>query len=214
MKELFLAIFSALFGALLCFAGYRFFLVMLPVWSFFGGFWLGAKGVTLVLGEGFLATATGLTVGLILGIALAIFSWQFYEIGVALLGAVVGAWLGSNLMQALGFGLNNLLTILVALGCALVAGVLTYVQNWQKFLVIALSAIAGANALVLAFLLLNGRVSIEGLRGAGSAIRPVLADSWIWLVIWLGLAIAGIVLQVRSYRHAMFEKSSFVKYWS
>ncbi|MGQ9872132.1 hypothetical protein [Leptodesmis sp.] len=65
--------------------------LMLPVWSFFGGLWLGAKGVNLLFGGGFLATSTGLTIGLGLGILLAIFSWQFYELGVAFLGAVIGA---------------------------------------------------------------------------------------------------------------------------
>jgi len=213
-KELILAIFSVLFGACLCFWGYRLFMVMLPIWSFFGGFWWGAKGVTILLGEGFLATATGLTTGLILGIILAIFSWQFYDVGVALLAAMIGGWLGSNTMEALGFGNTSVLTVLVGLGCAIALGLLTYIRHWQQFLVMIASAIAGANAIVLSFLLLNGRVSIEGLRGAGSAIRPVLGDSFIWLVIWLGLAIAGVIFQFRSYRRFTFLKEEFVKYWS
>jgi len=211
-KEIILAIFAVIFGGCLCFWGYRLFLVMLPIWSFFGGFWLGAKGVTLLFGEGFLASATGLTTGLILGIILAIFSWQFYDLGVAVLAAMIGAWLGSNTMEALGFG-NDTLTILVALGCAIALGVLTYIQNWQQFLVMILSAIAGANAIVSGFLLLNGRVTIEGLRNAGSTIRPAFGDSAIWLVIWLGLAIAGIVVQFRSYRRFTFVKAEFIRYW-
>lgn len=213
-KEIILAVFSLLFGACLCFWGYRLFLVMLPIWSFFAGFWVGAKGVTLLFGEGFLATTTGLTTGLILGILLAIFAWQFYDVGVAILGAIIGAWLGSNTMEALGFGKADLLTLLVALGCALALGILTYVRHWQQFLVMLISAIAGANAIILGFLLLNGRVNIEGLRNAGSSIRPAFGDSAIWLVIWLGLAIAGIVVQLRNYRRFTFAKDEFVRYWS
>jgi hypothetical protein len=213
-KELILAIFSLFFGAFLCFWGYRLFLVMLPIWSFFAGFWLGAKGVTILFGEGFLATATGATTGLILGIILAIFSWQFYDLGVAVLGAVIGAWLGSNMMEALGFGTASMATISVAAGSAIAIGVLTYIRHWQQFLVMIVSAIAGANAIVAGFLLLGGRVSIEALRNTGSSIRPTLGDSAIWLIIWLGLAIAGIVLQFRSYRRFTFVKEEFVKYWS
>ncbi|EKQ68264.1 hypothetical protein OsccyDRAFT_2790 [Leptolyngbyaceae cyanobacterium JSC-12] len=213
-KELILAIFSLLFGACLCFWGYRLFLVMLPIWSFFAGFWLGAKGVNILFGGGFLATATGLTTGLVIGLILAIFSWQFYNLGLAILAAIIGAWLGSNTMIALGFANTHWLTALVALGGALALGILTYVRHWQQFLVMIVSAIAGANAIVLAFLLLNGRVSIEGLRGAGSAIRSVFSDSLIWLVIWLGLAIAGFIVQFRAYRRFTFFKEVFVQYWS
>jgi hypothetical protein len=213
-KELILGIFALFFGAFLCFWGYRLFLVMLPIWSFFGGFWLGAKGVTILLGEGFLATATGLTTGLLLGIILAVFSWQFYDIGVAFLGAIIGAWLGSNAMEALGYGKTDGLTILVAVLGAIALGSLTYIRQWQQFLVMIVSAVAGANAIVSGFLLLGGRVSIEQLRNAGSSIRPTLGDSAIWLFIWLGLAIAGIVVQFRSYRRFTFFKEEFVKYWS
>jgi hypothetical protein len=213
-KELVLAIFSILFGGCLCFWGYRLFLVMLPIWSFFGGMWLGAKGVTILFGDGFLATTTGLTTGLIMGGILAIFSWQFYGLGVAVLGAIIGAWLGSNTMEAFGFGNTDLLTMLVAAACAIALGILTYIRHWQQFLVMIVSAIAGANAIVLGFLLLGGRVSIAALRSAGSSIRPTLGDSSIWVLVWLGLAIAGIVFQFRSYRRFTFVKEEFVKYWS
>lgn len=211
-KELILAIFSLFFGAFLCFWGYRLFMVMLPVWSFFGGFWLGAKAVTLLFGEGFLATTTGFTTGFMLGVLLAIFSWLFYDVGVAILGALIGAWFGSNTMEALGYG-SGAFTVLVAGGCALVLGVLTYIRNWQQVLVMIVSALAGANAIVVGFLLLNGRVTIERLQDAGSTIRPAFADSSIWVLIWLGIAISGIMFQLRSYRRFTFFKEEFVKYW-
>ena len=37
--------------------------MLLPIWGFFAGFWLGAQTITWVLGEGFLATTTGWVVG-------------------------------------------------------------------------------------------------------------------------------------------------------
>jgi hypothetical protein len=206
------AIFAGLLGLFLCFWGYRLFMIMLPVWSFFGGLWLGAKGVKLLFGGGFLATTTGLTVGLILGIVLAIFSWQFYELGVAILGGVIGAWLGYGVMNWLGLP-SGTLPVLVATGCGLVLGIVTLVQNWQQYLVMVLTAIAGANALVLSLLIVLGRVSMESLQGAGSAIRPILGDSFGWLFLWLGIAIAGVIVQARTYRRFTFVKQEFVKYW-
>ena len=213
LREVLFALFSIVFGILLCFYGYRFFMVMLPIWSFFGGFWLGARGVKLLLGEGFLATATGLTVGLVLGVLLAIFAWQFYQIGVALVGAITGAWLGSGLADVLGFE-RGTIPLIAAIGGALLVGGVTYARHWQKYLVMGLSAVGGANSLVLAALLLMGRVSLRSLQGSGTAIDPVLRDSWLWLLLWLGLAIAGILVQLRSYRETTFAKAEFVKYWS
>lgn len=206
------ALFAALLGAVLCFWGYRVFMIMLPVWSFFGGLWLGAKGVKLLFGGGFLATSTGLTVGLVLGILLAVFSWQFYELGAALLGAVIGVWLGYGVMNWFGFE-SGAVPVLAALVCGLVLGGVTLVRHWQQYVVMGLSAIAGANALMLALLLLIGRVSMQGLQGAGSAIRPVLGDSFGWLFLWLGIAIAGVIVQARAYRRFTFVKEEFVKYW-
>lgn len=213
LKTLFLALFSGIFGLLLCFGGYRFFTIMLPVWAFFGGLWLGAQGVFVLLGTGFIGTATGLTVGLVLGILLAIFSWQFYTFGLSLVGAIVGAWLGSGLMTFLGFE-TGFLHGLVALGCAVVLGVLTYARNWQDELITGLSSVAGANFIVLSLLLLLGRVSIAGLQGAGTAISPILQDSLGWLMLWLGLTIAGIIVQRMAFRETTFRNEEFFKYWS
>lgn len=213
-KEIILAIFALLFGGCLCFWGYRLFLVMLPIWTFFGGFWLGAKGVTILFGEGFLASATGLTTGLILGVILAIFSWQFYDLGVAVLGALLGAWLGSNVMKAIGFASANPLTLMVALGGAIALGILTYVRHWQQFVVMILTGIAGAYAIVAGFLLLNGRVTVAALQNSSNAMRSALGDSAIWLIVGLAIAIVGIVMQFRTYRNFVFEKDEFVRYWS
>lgn len=213
IKTLFLALFAGLFGTLLCFAGYRFFTIMLPVWAFFGGLWLGAKAVFVLFGGGFVGTATGLTVGFILGIMLAIFSWQFYVFGLSLVGAIIGAWLGSGIMTYLGVE-QGALHALVALGCAIALGLLTYLRRWQDELITAISAIAGANFIVLALLLSLGRVSVAGLQGAGTAISPILQDSPSWLFLWLGVAIAGIIVQRRNFREVTFANNEFYKYWS
>ncbi len=213
IQTIFLALFAGIFGVLLCLGGYRFFTVMLPVWAFFGGLWLGAKAVFVLLGSGFIGTATGLTVGLVLGILLAIFSWQFYLLGLTLVAAVIGAWLGSGAMSYLGFE-TGWLHAVVTLGSALVLGVLTYVRHWQDELITAITAIGGANFIVLALLMIMGRVSIAELQGAGTAIAPILQDSLGWLVIWLVLAIAGIVVQRRNFQETTFSNQEFFKYWS
>lgn len=77
MASVLVILFVAILGALFLLWGYRIFLVLLPIWGFFGGFWFGAAGVSLFLGQGFLATATGWLVGFILGLIGALVSYSF-----------------------------------------------------------------------------------------------------------------------------------------
>ena len=207
-----LAIFGLLLGAALCFAGYRFFLVMLPIWGFFAGVWLGAYAVTAIFGTGFLSTVTGLIVGIVAGIICAVLSYLFYAIGVAIVSGALGAALGSGIMTALGFDPGFLVTV-VAIVSALVAVGLTFVLNLQKWVIIALSAIGGADLLVLSGLLLIGRVTVEQLQISGNLLKPIIQDSWFWLIAWLVLAVAGIVVQIRANRSYAFSREMYVEGW-
>jgi hypothetical protein len=42
-------LFALFLGLVFCFAGYRVFLVMLPIWGFFAGFWLALAGAGLIM---------------------------------------------------------------------------------------------------------------------------------------------------------------------
>ena len=168
MEVILMATSAAVLGIVLCLWGYRIFLVMLPVFGFFAGFWLGAQAVALIFGTGFLVGVTGLVVGFILGLIFAVLSYLFYFIGVALLALAAGAALGSGVMGAIGFD-TGLLVLIVAIVTALVVAGLTLVFNLQKYVIIAIAALAGANAIVLSPLLVFGRISLESVSGAGSA---------------------------------------------
>ena len=212
MEVILMATLAAVLGLVLCLWGYRIFLVMLPIFGFFAGFWLGAEAVALIFGTGFLVTVTGWVVGFILGLIVAVLSYLFYFVGVALIALAAGAALGSGLMSAFGFDTGILLLIVEIVSALLVAG-LTLVFNLQKYVIIAITALGGANAIVLSPLLLFGRVPLASVSGAGSAIRPVLQDSWLWLVIWLIIAIASIAYQVRSHRNYTFNRDVYVEGW-
>lgn len=213
LSVLFTALFAAIFGIAFCFLGYRVFLVLLPIWGFFGGFWLGAQTVALLFGTGFLVTVTGWVTGFIVGMIFAILSYLFYILGVALVAASFGAAIGSALMGVIGFE-TGFLVIIVALIFAVVIAALTLALNLQKYVIIFITAIGGANAIILSVLLVLGRVSLGNLQSAGNAIRPVINDSFLWLILWLALAIAGIVIQILSNRTYTFTKEQFREGWS
>ena len=205
-------LFALLVGAGFCFYGYRIFLVLLPIWGFFAGFWLGAHATTLLFGSGFLATTTGWIIGFVAGIALAVFSYMFYMLGVAIVAGVIGYGIGAGLMAALGLS-APLLMVLVGIGAGVVVVAVTLFFNLQEYIVTLLTAVGGANAMLLGFLLLIGRVQLETVRTAGSAIQPVLQDSLFWAVIWAALAIVGIVYQIRSNREFAFSDERYAEGW-
>ena len=207
-----LALFAVLLGAAILLAGYRFFLVMLPIWGFFGGMWLGAYAVTLILGTGFLATTTGLVVGFVVGIITAVLSYLFYMVGVLIIAGALGGALGSGIMSALGFDPGLILAI-VAIVSALIAAGLTLLFSLQKYVLIAFSAMTGSMLVVLAGMLAFGQVTVENLQAGGNAIQPIFEGSWYWGIVWLVLAIVGIVVQIRANRTYVFTRDMYVEGW-
>ena len=207
-----LALFAVLLGAAILLAGYRFFLVMLPIWGFFGGLWLGAYAVTLILGTGFLATTTGLVVGFVVGIIGAVLSYLFYMVGVLIIAGAFGGALGSGIMSALGFD-PGLIMAIVTIVSALIAAGLTLLFSLQKYVLIALTAMAGAVLVVLAGMLAFGQVTVADLQAGGNAMQPVFEGSWFWGIVWLVLAVAGVVVQIRANRTYVFTRDMYVEGW-
>src|SRR5688572_2240705 len=143
------------FGSVLAFAGYRFFMFLLPVLGFFFGFGLGAQTMQAIFGEGFLATTTSWIVGFFTALLFAVLSYLFYFAAVGLLAGALGYSLGAGLMLAIGFDMG-FLTWLVGFIVGVALAVAVLVLNLQKWLIIAATAILGAGVIVGAFVYLFG----------------------------------------------------------
>ncbi|MDX1415103.1 MAG: DUF4203 domain-containing protein [Candidatus Promineifilaceae bacterium] len=210
METFVVALFAFVLGALFLFWGYRVFLVMLPIWGFFAGFWVGAQTVGLIFGGGFLATTTGWIVGFLLGLVFAVLSYLFYMFGVALVAGAIGYALVTGFFALFGMETGFFIFVMGLIG-GLITAVLTIVLNLQKYVIMVLTSIGGANAVILAVLLLLGRVTVGDLEGAGNSIRPILQDSWFWGLVWLALAVAGLVFQLRMNRSFWFGKKVYIE---
>jgi hypothetical protein len=207
-----LILFAALLGAAFCFAGYRFFLVMLPIWGFFGGFWLGAQGTSMLLGSGFLATTTGFVVGFVVGVIGAVLSYLFYLLGVGIIAGSLGGALGTGVMSALGFE-PGLLMSLVTIASAVVAAVLTLSLNLQKYVIMVLMSMAGGALGVLAGRLLLGQITVDDLEARVNFARPIFEEDWYWGVLWLALVAVGVVVQIRTNKTYTFTREMYVEGW-
>jgi hypothetical protein len=212
LSTILLAIFALLLGAAFCFVGYRFFLVMLPIWGFFAGFWIGAQAIALLLGGGFLANTTGLIVGLVVGIIGAVLSYLFYTVGVLVIAGAFGAAVASGIMSALGID-SGLIIGIVAIISGLIAAGLALLLNLQKYVIIILTAIGGAALIALSGMLIFGQVTIAELQAGANIIQPILEGSWFWGLVWLALAIVGIILQIRTNRTYAFTSETYVENW-
>ena len=183
-----------LFGLALTFAGYRLFLVLLPIWGFFFGFFLGAQAVQAIFGEAFLATVTSWVVGFIVAGVFAVLAYLFYLAAVALASFSLGYTASVGLLTALGLPLAGgfiAWIIAVVVGVALAVVVLRF--NIQKWVIEFGTAFLGASAIVGVFVLLFGGPAAQVLE---NPVKFVLNNSPFWLIVFVVLGIAGFVLQV------------------
>jgi hypothetical protein len=176
-------------GAIACFAGYRFFRLVLSIY----GFVLGALLATTVAGASSAGTLLlwavggGLVGALVLNVA--------YFFGVVLVGAAVGAMVVTLLWSRTASDPHVLIVVGFAVAGALAA-------MWlQRFVVVTGTAFGGA------WTLLVGALALAGDRAAAAAasapdvwvvypLQPAPGRMWV-PVVWLTLGIAGMVIQLR-----------------
>jgi len=211
MQIIFISLIVFLLGLALLVYGYRIFLVLLPVWGFFAGFWLGADITSLVLGSGFLGSITGWVAGFVIGLIFAVSSYLFYGIAVAIQAAIIGYGIGSGLLAALlGTGL---FAVLAGVVTAVLVLILTFAFNLQKYVVIVITSILGSNGALLSVLLLLGRITLQSLQSHGTSIIPLIRDSWLWLLLWLVLTGVGVWSQMRANRTYEFHREIYMEGW-
>jgi len=212
MSTVLAVLFATIMGAFFLLWGYRVFLVMLPIWGFFAGFWLGAAGVSLFLGQGFLVTVTGWVIGFILGVIGAVLSYLFYGAFVVIVAAMTGAGLAAAILTALGIT-SGWLIALVAIISAVAVAAATLLLNLQKYVIILLTSLGGADLIVIGGMLLFGFLTLSDAQGGGNLLTPVFKESWLALLAWLALTVAGFISQVRANRSFTFERDEYVEAW-
>jgi hypothetical protein len=197
--ELFcMALIALAVGVAITFSGYRWFLILLPILGFVFGFGLGVDTMQVLFGMGGFATVTGWVVGFFVGAIFAVLSYMFYIVGVALVAGAFGYAVGVGLMGLFGIDPGFLTWIVgVVFGVALAVAVLAL--NIQKWIIIAITSFGGAGLIVGTFLAMFGVIK-PALIGA-AAVKLAISNSFLWLVFFLVLGIAGFVAQYYSTRN-------------
>jgi hypothetical protein len=190
------AIVALLVGAAFCFAGFRFFLLLLPIWGFVVGFSVGADATTAIFGDGTFATVTGWVIGFVIALLFAVFSYLWYWLAVALLGGSVGYIAGTTVWGMIGGDPHGLIAFAIGLVCAVALAIAVLALNVPKLLVVALSGLGGAGVMLAGWFVLIGAIPTDNIHW--TTVGKAITDSWFWLIVWGVIAAAGILAQLRA----------------
>jgi hypothetical protein len=183
---------AILIGLALTLSGYRFFIILLPIWGFFAGF--SATGTTIrgVWGTGFFNTVFSWVIGLLVGLLFAVLAYLFYYAAIIILGATVGYMLGIGFMTWIGFQLG-FISVMVGLILAVIFAFGVWYLKVPKLLIIILTSLAGAASLLAGVFLAFGTIPLADLQWG--AVGAVVRQSWWWTLVYLALAGIGVAAQ-------------------
>lgn len=197
------AVIGLLFASAITFGGYRLFMILLPIWGFLFGFGFGAQTIQAIFGTGFLATTTSWIAGLVVAVVFAVASYLFWFFAVALLAASFGYAVGIGIMDMITPSLT-VINWIVGVVLAVVVAFVVLRFNIQKWAIIAISAMIGAAAMIGVILSATG--SPEATDLVAHPARYAIQNSIWWLIFFVVVAVAGIVVQVRTTRYYVIDE--------
>lgn len=195
MDDVLVGLLAVAVGALFCFRGYLTMRVVIPIWGAFAGFFFGAGLVAQFGSERFLASAAAWLVGLVFAMVFGLLAYLYFEVAVVLAMGAVGFTLGTSVVVALGITWSwviVLVGVLTGVGLAVAA----IVGDLPMVLLTVLTAMAGAVVIVGGAMLIAGTITNEDLGSTATTER--LRDHPGWYLVFLVLAVTGIVVQLRT----------------
>jgi hypothetical protein len=182
------AVLLLLGGLLSCFAGNRLFRLVLGIY----GFVAGALLTSTVMGAGDpKSTLLAMLIGGVIGAVILVVA---YFVGVALIGAALGAIVVHLIWAQLGHEPHPVWVIVGTVAGALGALAL------QKVVIIIATAFAGAwTALVGGLYIASGQTAATPEGWILYPLRPPPGQDWMWLA-WIVIGVLGVAVQIGTRR--------------
>jgi Ni,Fe-hydrogenase I cytochrome b subunit len=189
---------ALLFGLAMAFAGYRLFLVILPIWAFFFGFGFGAQVIQAIFpNDALLSTVTSWVVGFIVAAVFAVLAYLFYIFAVAIVSYSLGYAAAVGLLSLLGMQFGFIVWVIgLVAGIALAFVVLRF--NIQKLVIEIATAFLGAGVIVGVFLALFGGLPTSQL--IQNPVAAALKNSPFWMIVFIVVGAMGLVAQIQNNR--------------
>ncbi len=194
MEDVIVGLLAIAIGALFCFRGWLMLRIIIPIWGAFAGFVLGAGLVANIGNEGFLSSVLGWIVGVVVAVVFGLIAYLYYEVSVVIAMAAIGFSISTSVLVALGITWSWL-TILSGVALGVILALVAILGNLPMVILTVLSAAAGASTIVGGLMLMFGVVDTSQFSSA--ATTEALDIDWWWYGIYIGLAVAGIIAQVR-----------------
>lgn len=194
MEDVVVGLLAILIGGAFCFRGYLAMRVIIPIWGAFVGFFLGAGLVAQWTDGGFLASATAWLVGIGVALLFGVLAYLYYEVSVVLSMAAIGWVLGTGLLVALGVTWSWVV-VLGGVAVGVLLAFVAIVADLPMALLTILTALGGAVVVTGGVMLLVGTLDV-GQLGQGATTQAMDTSAW-WTALYVGLAIVGIILQLR-----------------
>jgi hypothetical protein len=185
---------AVVIGAAWATYGLKFFTILLPLWAFIFGLVAGAQWSQEIFGQGFFSTVLSWIIGFGFGLFLAVISFFWYYAAVVILGGALGYALGVGLMDWLNID-AHVLGILVGLIVGAVFAFATFALGVPVFLVIYLSAISGAAAVVNGVLVGLGIVKLANVDS--SFFNALFKEGAVGIIAWIVLSVVATMYQLR-----------------
>lgn len=195
---------ALIIGVLFCLAGYRLFRIIMAIWGFLLGFFIGAQLILSFLGSSSFATTMAWITGILLGLILALLAYALYTAAMTLLGAGIGYVLGIELMTILGLGNQTVVVVIVGLILAVLFAILILALDLARLLIVANTAMGGAAAIVIGILLLLTLIPTNLFYF--EQLPLFIKNAPAWLLLWLCLAVIGGTFQLQNTRRYQLEK--------
>ena len=175
-------------GALACFAGYRLFRIVLAIFGFILGAMLASSLMGISNTAGMVIAAL---VGGLVGAAILLFA---YFVGIALVGAGVGALISHFGWAFVGSGDPPVLAVI---GLAVLGAI--GAMFVQRHVIVVTTAFVGAWTLIVGILATVGDRGALAARSAGNVwiLYPTTAPGYDWMpFVWVALGLAGTTMQL------------------
>jgi hypothetical protein len=187
--ELPAAILLVIAAGLTCFAGYRLFRIVLAIWGFILGASIGSS--MMGVANPFAMVLAGV-VGGVLGALALVFA---YFMGVALLGAGLGALIGHVTWTQFATG-DPPAALIIGLAIAGAIGAMVL----QRYVIVVGTAFAGAWMMVVGVVTIADRGAVRAVRGAANDVwilYPLSASTRGWTIVaWLIAGLIGMAVQL------------------
>ncbi|MDN5790307.1 MAG: TMEM198/TM7SF3 family protein [Micrococcales bacterium] len=194
MPDIAWGLLAVVVGAYFCFRGHVVLRFVIPLWGAFVGFNVGAGLVAGLGDQSFLGTALGWVVAFLFAVVFAILAYAYYAVGIIIAMGAIGFAIGTALVVAFGISWSWLI-ILAGVAVGVLLAIAAILSDLPMLVLIVLSSIAGASAVVAGLMLLTGATDVSVFSDATAVAR--VHDDWWWYALLLVLAVAGVVAQSR-----------------